>query len=120
MILTRRLDAGWDISFGQGIKNFCSGAEATAQKVKMRLQVVLGEWFLDTSAGIFNPDTMSEKPLNLPYLESVAKACIIKTDGVASLIRFVMSWDSISRELVINVSLNTVYGTIENIQVRRA
>jgi hypothetical protein len=118
MQITRRLDANWDLSFGQGINNYCINQESCAQNVRSRLLLLLGEWFLDTNAGCLNTIILQQKPANLPYLEGVIKACILQTDDVDELISFNMTYDWNNRKLLIDASLLTIYGTIENIQVR--
>jgi hypothetical protein len=110
----RRLDASWDFTFGRGRENYIDGQEAIAQRIKSRLLLILGEWFLDTGAGVpwFQPEDSSVRPImggprDLSYAEAVLKAQILGTDGVRSLESFEMSFDPRTRMLLIDAVVTT-------------
>ena len=116
-MLTRRLDANYDICFGRGLNDFARDAEATAQKVKSRLLLLAGEWFLDTSAGVPYLQQIMIKPADLPLAESLIKAAILGTDGVAELVGFATTYDAGTRKLSVTASVRTTYDDISNIKV---
>lgn len=111
----RRLVSG-DMTLGQGHQNVATGDEAVVQKVRSRLRVVRGEWFLDTSVGIpYWPTagntgaTFADRPAPLSLVEAEIKTCILDTVGVASLDSFSVSLDRNTRALTVNAS-----GTLED------
>lgn len=120
--IVRRLDSSGDMTFGAGKRNFAVGAEGTAQRVRCRLLLVTGEWFLDTDAGVpwWQPEDSGVQPImggpkNLQYAESVLKATILATDGVASIVSFAMRFDSQTRKLSVDVKCTTVDGDVVNV-----
>ena len=51
-MLYRRLDSSWDYTWGSGISNYLTDVDATAQAIKSRLLLWLGEFFLDINSGL--------------------------------------------------------------------
>ena len=115
-MLTRRLDPGHDMTFGQGLANYARDDEATAQAVKTRLLMLLGEWFLDTNAGVPHLQKIMVKPSNLPLAEALIKRTILQTEGVAELRAFNMAFDRETRRLTIDATVTNTYGTVANIK----
>jgi len=111
----RRLDANGDKTYGRGLANYATGAEATRQRLTSRLRLILGEWFLDTDAGIpwWQPEDSGVRPImggrpDFAYTEALVKAAILGTDGIATLRSFSMSFDSSTRRLTIQATVTTV------------
>jgi hypothetical protein len=123
MQLTRRLDANHDMQFGAGLANFCVDAEATAQNVRTRLELLQGEWFLDTSAGVpyiqneFVTKGITDKPADLAFAESAIQQEILGTDGVVSIDGFASQFSSSTRLFSVQAKVTTEFGTTENIKV---
>lgn len=123
MQLTRRLDLNHDMTFGAGLANFAVNAEATAQNVRTRLQTIQGEWFLDVSAGVpyldndYVSKAITDKPADLAFAESSIQEEILDTDGVSSLDSFASEFDSETRVLSVQASVETEFGSTENIVV---
>lgn len=115
-MLVRRLGPDWDITFGRGLANFARDAGATAQCVKTRLQLLRGEWFLDTSAGVPYLQDICVKPANLPLAESIIKRTILETEGVAEIVSFSLTLDD-RRKLQVYARVRTIYDDISTIQV---
>jgi hypothetical protein len=116
-MLVRRLDEGHDMTFGQGLANYARDDEATAQKVKTRLLLLMGEWFLDTDAGVPHLQQIMVRPSNLPLAEAIIKRTILETEGVAELRSFGMTYDRETRRLTIQATVANTYGTVANIKV---
>ena len=101
----RALDANHDRLFGRGAALYVSAAKSTAQRVKCALLLILGEWFLDTSAGVpwFQPDgsavepILGKRPVNRGYAEATVKAAILKVQGVKTIDTFSLSEDRETR-----------------------
>jgi hypothetical protein len=121
--LTRRLDANHDMTFGAGLANFAVAAEATAQNVRTRLQVIQGEWFLDVSAGVpyldndYVSKAITDKPADLAFAESSIQEEILDTEGVLSLVSFASQFNRSTRLFNVQAVVETEYGTTENIKV---
>lgn len=113
----RRLDANHDITFGHGLRDIATGAEATQQRVRTRLLVILGEWFLDLDDGVpwWQPEDSDVQPImggkkNLTYAEAVLKKRILESDGVATLDAFFINANPQTRTLTVTCSGTTVDG----------
>lgn len=120
----RRLDANRDATFGHGAADYLTGSAAAAQRVKARLLVLLGEWFLDTSAGVpwFNPGpdgalSIMGGPRNLQFAEAQVKKCILETDGIKAITLFNMTFNSQTRKLTVSTTVTTDDGDIASISV---
>lgn len=118
-MLTRRLNDSHDMSFGTGIADYAVEAEACAQNVKTRLLLLMGEWFLDTSAGVPYLNDIMIRPANMPIVESLVKKTILETDGVSAITDFTMTVDRESRRLTIQATVTTIYGSLANIKVTK-
>lgn len=119
-MIVRRLTQNWDMGFGQGLANFASDAEAVAQDVKTRLQLLRGEWFLDVEDGVPYLQQICTKPANFPLAESVIKQRIITTEGVAEVTEFSMTYDSETRRLSISAKVRTQFNNFADIRVSLA
>ena len=120
--IVRRLDSAHDMTFGAGLRNYATGAEGTAQRVRCRLLTNVGEWFLDTSVYVpwwqlegSDVQPIMGGPKNLQYAEAQLKAVILATDGVASIVAFSMTFEGATRKLKVAVTGTTVDGDVFNI-----
>jgi hypothetical protein len=111
---TRRIDENNDWTFGAGRQSYASQSEAVAQKVKTRLQLFLGDWFLDETVGIDWITEMSSRSQTSKIL-SDAKNCILQTEGVRSLDSFDYDRDPKTRKLTITASYTDIYGTTNEV-----
>ena len=123
MQLTRRLDANHDMTFGRGLANFAVNAEACAQNVRTRLLMLQGEWFLDTSAGVpylpndYVTKALTDKPADPAYADAVIQTIVLDTDGVDAITAYSSTFTRSTRKFAAKITLTTVYGTTENIEV---
>ena len=118
--LTRRLDPSTnDMTFGQGLANYADKAEACAQNVRTRHQLLYQEWFLDTSVGLPYLQNIMTRPSDILLAESLVKKCILGTEGVSSITKFNMTFDHETRILAIQASVQTIYGDVLNIKVTK-
>lgn len=115
----RRLDANHDMTFGRGLGNIAKEAEAVAQRVKTRLYLLQGEWFLDTDAGVPYLQKIATKPVDLNYAESILKQTILETEGVDSISNWSASLNRDTRRFSITCTVSTIYGSTVNIQVTK-
>lgn len=115
-MLVRRLSTDWDMTFGRGLANFARDAEATAQAVKTRLQLLRSEWFLDTSAGVPYLQDICVKPSDIPLAESIVKQTILETEGVAEIVDFTSEFHPGTRKFSIFARVRTIYDDISTIR----
>lgn len=72
--------------------------DQTIQELIIRLKFFLGEWFLDTEAGIPYYQDFFVKAPNQIRIESVLKNEILDTPGILELTSFVSDFDEINRK----------------------
>ena len=113
---TRRIDDNNDWTFGAGRQSYVNQSDAVAQKVKTRLQMFLGDWFLDETVGIDWITEMSSRS-QTPKILSDAKRCILQTQGVRTLKTFTYEQDAKTRKLNINATYTDIYGTTHGVTV---
>jgi len=88
------------------------GIEQIRQRLKIRLQFFIGEWYLDTTLGVrFYQDVLVKNP-QLTKLQSLFKATIMGTIGVTQLTAFDLSVDNKNRSMSLSFTVNTLYGII--------
>lgn len=91
-------------------RQFVTGAEATAQAVRARLRLFLGEWFLDVTRGTnWFGAVLGKAPQDVAEIE--LKNQILSTPGVAQIRRFVFDPDLVNRRLFIRMTLINEDGT---------
>lgn len=99
--IVRRLDSSHDPYWGKGMRDFATKSEATAQRIRTRLLLIAGEYFLDTTEGTpwfqISEDAdvrpIMGVPLDRGYAEAVLKARILGTDGIATIESVTMDFD---------------------------
>ena len=116
-MIVRRLTDDFDMSFGHGLSDFARDAEAIAQNVRTRLQLLRGEWFLDIDAGVPWLQEIMVKPSNLALAESLIKQTIAETDGITEITNFDLTYDNNIRELSINCTVLNEFNNTQNIKV---
>jgi uncharacterized membrane protein (Fun14 family) len=82
------------------------------QKIKIRLLFIYGEWFLDIEDGLKYYEIIWVKNPNIALIESAIQATILDIEGVINITQFSTSFSNANRELTINATINTIYGTI--------
>ena len=95
-----------DISFDGGVIETVDGAESVRQRLIVRLNTFLGEWFLDENAGIpYYQYVLGQNPLNRVMLNAVFVSAILSTPGVLSLEKEIeYSYDGATRILGLSFS----------------
>lgn len=107
----RALDSNGDYSFGRDSGNFLINSSAcVAQSVQTRLQLWLGEWFLNPTDGT-------------PWLQNVfgrfskivadmaIRARVLTTQGVTTISDYESSFDPVARTFSVKLSIATVFDT---------
>lgn len=109
----RKLDSLGDYLFGNGQIDFWKDTpNAVAQSVQTRLQLWLGEWFLNIEEG-----TPFMQGILGKYSKDVAdttiKDRVLDTDGVTSIDSYESTIDPDTRSLSVTIKINTIYGPTE-------
>ncbi len=109
----RRLTESGDFAFGGGLADYLlDSPEAVAQRVRTRLDLWLGQWFADQSAG-----TPWESQILGKYTagtrDLVLRSQILDTPGVRSLISYNARLDRPTRRWVVAARVDTIYGAAD-------
>jgi hypothetical protein len=92
-----------------------NGQDAVAQRIKHRLKLWQGEWFLDRSQGI-DWIGVFEKPFSLRKMKSEIYRAVEKDEQVDRIENLDVIPDYIDRSLVIKISIKILAGS-ETIQI---
>jgi hypothetical protein len=113
-MIGKALDSNNDIIVENGSFKLVENGEQVAQNVKTRLQLYLGEWFLDITEGTPWFQQIFIRPTNLTNIESILKTRITNTPEVLRLNSFSMDYEGgSSRNLSVSFSAETIYGTLD-------
>lgn len=110
----RRLDDKHDWTFGSGLSNYAIDGEATRQCIITILLSFRFDWFLDEDHGI-NWFAYFVKNPNIKVMENDIKRHILNVDGVDELIELRLDLDTITREMIVTVRYNDIFGTTQEI-----
>jgi len=107
----RKLDADGDFSFGHNMSDFyIDQPEAVGQAIKTRLDLQLGDWFLDTSEGTdWNGQVLGAHTQGTRDVE--IRSRVAETQGVQQLRRFETEFDGDTRAYSVQILVDTDYGT---------
>ena len=98
------------------LKNFdlqlIDGRDQIAQNLAIRLRFILGEWFLDITAGVPYYDDFFIKAPNQIRIESILKEEILNTPGIDKILSFSSNFDAHRRAYSVSFSVDTLQGEI--------
>ena len=83
-----------------------------AQNLAIRLRFILGEWFLDITAGVSYYQDFFIKSPNQIRIASVLKQEILNTKGVTQILSFTSNFDDQRRIYSVTFTVSTVQGQI--------
>lgn len=84
--------------------------DATAQRLKVKLKIFLGEYFLNTLFGLPYYEQVFKKNPDLAAVEAQIKAAIKNTYDVKEILSFSMELDNAARSLYVNFAVRTLSG----------
>lgn len=101
---------------------YTTGLKATAQGIRIRIQMFKGEWFLDQDLGVpyLESDTVAESDaiLGQKFNETRAlnafRSIIAATPGVESILALAVSFDRSTRTLSVEWRVRSSFGVIED------
>lgn len=107
----RSLDANGDFVFGHGPSEYLVNSPATvAQAVLTALLLHRGEWFLDQTIGMpWETQVLGYGTQSL--YDSAIKTEILGVQGIQAILNYSSSLNRTTRQLVINATVSTIYGT---------
>ena len=106
-MLFRALNADGDWTFGAGLSNFASQADAIALNIRTRVMSWVGDCFFDMKAGIDWVNRLGSKN-QLALLDLDLRRLILQTDGVTGLTNFDIVMQG--RAFIANYTVDTIYG----------
>lgn len=106
----RKLSTDGDYTFGNGQADFYRDVpEAVAQACKTRLQLWLGEWFLDLDDGTpYLQGVLGKHSQPVPDLTIVDRAR--GTEGLTGLTDYQSTVDPDTRTMDVSFKIDTIYG----------
>ncbi len=114
--LTR--DIGFDHKTGRftrsgGRLQLTTGQESIRQAVMIKLRFFLGEWWLDATKGVPYFQSILIKTPNIPAIKAEIANQIRTVRGVRSVTSLNANFNKQTRELAIDFSADTDFGTID-------
>jgi len=111
-MMTRRLDANWDMTFGHGLANYYRDSnEGIGQNIKSRLLLILGEWFLDVNDGTPWWSIVGVKPVDNVAAEAWIRQRVMGTEGVVEITKFTLGINPANRQGIVSITVRTIYST---------
>lgn len=90
-----------------------SGVDQIAQNLAIRLRFILGEWYLNTLAGLPYYQYFFIKNPNQIQVETFLKDEISNTTGVIQITSFSSAYDGQNRKFSVNFACQTIDGNLE-------
>lgn len=109
----RALTAAGDYQLGRSFaQEFLENTPATVgQAVKTSLALIQGEWFLDTALGMPWPTEVLGKGTQ-PFYDAAIREAILNVQGVTELAAYQSLLNGVTRQLLVQATIDTVYGQI--------
>jgi hypothetical protein len=109
----RSIDAYQDWSWGLGKQDYKDNEKALEQDIITKIRSYKNDCFFDLDAGIDWDNLLGGKNSEIMELKKNISNIILGTDGVIKINSFELSLDSKTRQLNMNISINTIYGNTE-------
>jgi hypothetical protein len=93
-----------DLVAQNGVLVWESGAMEVLNRIRTRLRLIRGEWFLNTQAGIpYFDEVLGRKDTGIFNL--LIRQCILETEGVQSIYSFNRSIDYLKRKTIYKINV---------------
>ncbi len=109
-----------DLVIGDFIDHTVTGIDALVQRLKIRLLVFLGEWFLDETRGVPYFQEILEKGTSYDQISDAIKLVIAQTEDVKKINYFTIKDSEITnREIIIAFGVSSTFGDaqVENFSI---
>jgi hypothetical protein len=87
-----------------------TGLSALRQKLKQRLSLFLGTWFLDSSRGVPYFTEILTKPVDSGFVASIISEEIKKEPEVTEIVSLEIDFEANTRKLTYKANLKTIHG----------
>jgi len=87
-----------------------NGTDSTLQSVCQRLRLYLGEWFMNTSAGVPWYQQILVKNANPSHIDGLLRDCILGTPGVVALLAYSSTANHAQRSFHVTFTIQTAAG----------
>lgn len=101
-----------DLAISNNKLSLISGADEVTQRLRSRLKMFRGEWFLDLNKGVPYRTEVFVKGISTERIASAIKREILTTPGVLQLLSYSQSLDGASRLLSVDFQVLTSDGEI--------
>lgn len=101
-----------DLDVSTGTLQIITGPEEIAQKLRIRLRFVRGEWFADENAGIPYFDEIFVKNPSFEAIQAIYRQAITTCPGVAGIENFTMVFDAATRKLSLSFLARLTSGEV--------
>lgn len=98
---------------GQDLK-FADQANIVKQRLTIRLQFLLAEWFLDNAVGVPYTQTIFKAGTPLPDVYTIIRRIIIDTEDVNNLKTLDLTPDADARSLRVDFEVTTNNGSVSD------
>lgn len=88
------------------------GADEVTQRVRARLRMFRGEWFLNVTKGTPYRETIFAKGVSLDAISQAVKREILTVPGVQELLEYNQTLEGVTRMLTVNFQLLSTDGEI--------
>jgi len=103
-----------DLVVGNFVDHTVSNIDGLVQRIRIRLQVFLGEWFLDNTRGVPYFQEILEKGTSYDQISQSIKLIIAETPDVKKINSFsIKDSDIVNRKIIISFAVSSVYGDLE-------
>ena len=89
--------------------------EEITQRLKIKLLMFKEEWFLDRNYGIPYKQEIMVKGIDLDDIDDIFRLAISQEDGVDELVKYKSTWNSSTRDFIINCTIRTTNGNLVSI-----
>jgi len=103
---------GDEIEFADNALTVITDAEALRQRLKNRMLLWLGEWFLAPTVGIDWLDILESKPANLVEVDRRLRAELLSDPAVTGITEYESSFDRSARKLTVSWAVTTDVGLV--------
>lgn len=105
------LDNTGDLDISDGIDlSFSSGTAGVAQAIRVRLQLVMGEWFANLEAGVDWVGKIWGQKFDAVVVTNEMRKAILDAPGVGTINTLTATFDRQFREVTINWDVTSVFG----------
>lgn len=106
------LDTDGDLELSGNELVLIAGADEVTQRLRCRLRMIRGEWFLDEGRGVPFRELLWVKGTSLSRIASAIKREILTVSGVLELLSYDQIFDSAARSLTVTFQVRATDGQI--------